>query len=715
MYLFLIDLNSFASSLRDYECGNAEVSEMIYQNIYFIIDSTDILDYNDSVYDLMKFLDGDSSKAQSSISIPEKYFTVCEAEFEENRTDGRRWLFLIQENNSVIGLLLCSPTNYKVISIGVDENDEICDSSGRVGHEINILGRGRFWKPINLYDINVKTKFDIGYVESISPKIIEKKDENIKYNPNLKHNIYITKHRIELIDAGDVKQQRIIEGMVTGNSSYPCPSCEIPNAEIGSIPTCNKRMYAMRTFEDAISNIHKSERKLKIPKLKEKKNDKKKSNNNQKKDENNNENENDDDNEDDIDIDINKEDENDKKKKKNKNKDEEKGSNDYKKTKGYRSTPVYYYQPCFFVPAVLHISMSICGRMLKLIKYKIIGVTTKNKDSLIQWQILMHKLNYYENEILINESLIKWDQEYGNLLKNKNDDKNNSNNDENEYIKETDNDYYAKDGYIDIDIIFDDEFIEIVDKYEGISDDYTSSGSTDEDFECSPFECSIPIDKDILEQKDANQKIILCKQKLKEIKDEIKVVENKLCQNNDNIGLKIWNKLKKQTKFEELSYRKDEINGVDAIHAINNMDYILNYLNENENDIYLIVEPLVNFLQFFINIMMKKNILPFSDETIELMRFSALMIETLMHHLYKAIMKKNRAYVGHKIHILYHVVDYCQTRRFSPAYGCDAFCEILMKDMKGLFRYMRSCTNISKIKNGIQKYNAATQIGYDES
>lgn len=185
---------------------------------------------------------------------------------------------------------------------------------------------------------------------------------------------------------------------------------------------------------------------------------------------------------------------------------------------------------------------------------------------------------------------------------------------------------------------------------------------------------------------------------LNKLKTEKKQLDNKLHPNSDRLDL--WNKYKEKAKFEELTYRKQEIIGPCAIEWIDNYECLLTLLKPIDKELFDICEFLMPCLKFILHVGLHKNYVLLSDECIECHKW-AILQEDLLGRLLVQIcdakyMDKNQFGVGVKQHVFYHNHSRMEDSRVSTGHYDDQRCENMMKKVK---KYIRTNKNsLTKIK-----------------
>ena len=714
-------LNWYEYALREFEIRNVEIVDMLINLKFAVtIQSNILVQMNKNINNIEKFLKFNSLEKYCHLQIPYYYihaYTSQKGGFNEGFKDSNcELLFVVTKNNKIIGLFMATFQG-KTSFITIDSKKSVV--------EIKVFARAILYNNIDLKYINLEKKIiktdDVSNITqfniiNFSPfDMIEQKDNNLSFKENEIHNINLVFGRCVVKIAGDYKQRNSLQGLVTGSCSFPCGDCYTDQNTIRSIPTKENTKWKHRTFADAVELSQQATRNIK--------------------------------------------------ENYNSDNDESFQQNRYGNTLGQKTAPVHFFDITSFASGILHIFTGLFTHLFNTLRIEIVGSAKHNKKKDVENWINKCKIsNWLENEIMVINTLIENHQNYNinvnielllnnkyvnrpksdnlsKLNKNKNNnlliDKNfnndnsdnlllneiNNNNIDNLSINNNNNIDNLSINQLNQDKDIDHFVIPLQSVDHTLSSDYDSNGNTSEEY--PPYGKYGPdklIDKSDEKQNKLQNKIINLKKQLKQTEQEIDEIEKKLL-NNDSLGIIDWNELKKLTKFNELPYHNNEITGNDAVHAINNMNYILKYFKTRKPTIFAILEPLIHSLKFLVNVTMKKNLLPFSDETVTLLKFAVLLSDTLMYHLQKEVFKNvktpsgkpKKAVHGYKSHNLEHEILKIEARRWSSAHISDSSAEVLMRMFQDSIRRNNGVYNTRSIKSAIAKINKKHLIKFDET
>ena len=100
-------LNGFTWSLRQFETGNFEITDIIdHSDIFIIIDGKEIINDNDNINNIEEFLTPFSSQCKRKIKLKSKYIVAAIPECIPDETQIA--LFIVQYKNYIIGLFACN-------------------------------------------------------------------------------------------------------------------------------------------------------------------------------------------------------------------------------------------------------------------------------------------------------------------------------------------------------------------------------------------------------------------------------------------------------------------------------------------------------------------------------------------------------------------------------------------------------------------------------
>lgn len=443
----------------------------------------------------------------------------------------------------------------------------------------SIIASSIFSQPIVLDNVNIPNSCGIEYIPLIDRNIILRKEKNVYYNSELRHDIGFIKQELKATFTGDMKEMYNFIGHCGARAKFPCPWCLIETMENEQKPSVKNRNSEPRHYGSQIENTFNSERKENIffPHLK-------------------------------------------------------KVENKYQETYGCKGPSMCKYYPHTLGAPIVHQFGGKCGRYIMCIKNRILQYEPQDKDALKQIEILDEKIYFINNEILILKT-------YKTQLINDN----------------IENKKSPSPGILEENDYHEEWNIELIDE---------------------------KISNNIQER---NQFI-----------EEKKTLDNGLHPNSNRLD--IWNEYKKKAKFEELTYREQEVIGPCAIEWIDNYEQLLILLKSIDIELYNICQFLMPCLKFLLHIGLHKNYVLLSDECIECHKWIVLQEDLLGRILVQTCdpkyMDKDQFGVGVKQHIFYHNHSRMDDSRVTTAHYDDQRCENMMKKIK---------KHIRDNKNGLTK------------
>lgn len=157
---------------------------------------------------------------------------------------------------------------------------------------------------------------------------------------------------------------------------------------------------------------------------------------------------------------------------------------------------------------------------------------------------------------------------------------------------------------------------------------------------------------------------------------------------------------------------KNSMRGKCAKNFINNWKLFLPYFIKNKNSQSNSEQKLGNIftgmminLEFLVKVMMTKNAEPYSDEVLRAMKEAVIEFDALYKRYMKILAQsENFKRFGFKIHYLYHIWEWCQCTRYSPAWMDDERCEAVNLRLRLYWHILESnpsLVGILKMANSI--------------